>query len=614
MNFHNVNFIISAVSENQYPAETIPEIAMVGRSNVGKSSLINKILNRKNFARTSSKPGKTTTINFYDIDNKVRLVDLPGYGYAKVSKTEKMKIWEAGKILATAKQKYYTNAVRNGAEAELKGYYIVCPCCNKEMVSNTNYSVFNNGDSDYVRISRKIVYKWSSAQLSFTEEDTNKNLYISSPLGKSGLFVCPDCGIESGTCDDVRKVSISLERKKIEIRSEITDIKELILSEWTERGLICTEFPVYEILTFNLKKGKVHIKFVNVKGEMLVQKDVTSYPAVFEGSISYNLISHNKKVNRTLKRMFKGAWKCELPFCGSMISVNDFFKMTLFTGYSKEFYSTIPYETTSMKVESSFGKIAAKIRCSENVPDVFEESKLPKIKSVRRLFFGTPELMFFLNEAEMMWDVIKDPNLYCDFLKTDSSLRVLSDLHMMPGIVEYISDFCKVKGIRKFIIYLKYGWAEMLSEAVKYGCSGISFRKVMQKKWRENKNIIAMSREERLYSVPMKKPEEKIADCKINDYYFFWLRNSNEYEFAGKKLNNCLSSWSCYNSPVVCIKKRDKYVAAIEVSDGCICQAYGYDNSSIKSNRKLFETVKKWQKQYNLKWEIYDAEDEDDFD
>ena len=91
MNLHNVNFIISAVSENQYPEETTPEIAMVGRSNVGKSSLINKILNRKNFARTSSKPGKTTTINFYDIDNKVRLVDLPGYGYAKVSKTEKQK-------------------------------------------------------------------------------------------------------------------------------------------------------------------------------------------------------------------------------------------------------------------------------------------------------------------------------------------------------------------------------------------------------------------------------------------------------------------------------------------------------------------------------------------
>lgn len=91
MNFHNVNFLISAVSQNQYPENNYSEIAMVGRSNVGKSSLINKTLNRKNFARVSSKPGKTTTINFYSIDENINLVDLPGYGFAKVSKTEKQK-------------------------------------------------------------------------------------------------------------------------------------------------------------------------------------------------------------------------------------------------------------------------------------------------------------------------------------------------------------------------------------------------------------------------------------------------------------------------------------------------------------------------------------------
>lgn len=91
MNIHNVQFEISAVTEKQYPKTGLPEIAMVGRSNVGKSSLINKTLNRKNFARVSSKPGKTATINFYNVDNALRLVDLPGYGYAKVSRQEKQK-------------------------------------------------------------------------------------------------------------------------------------------------------------------------------------------------------------------------------------------------------------------------------------------------------------------------------------------------------------------------------------------------------------------------------------------------------------------------------------------------------------------------------------------
>ncbi|NLM50174.1 MAG: YihA family ribosome biogenesis GTP-binding protein [Clostridiaceae bacterium] len=91
MNLHNAKFVISAVKKEQYPKISYPEIALAGRSNVGKSSFINKLVNRKSLAKTSSKPGKTTTINFYDIDNKLSIVDLPGYGYAEVSKSEKIR-------------------------------------------------------------------------------------------------------------------------------------------------------------------------------------------------------------------------------------------------------------------------------------------------------------------------------------------------------------------------------------------------------------------------------------------------------------------------------------------------------------------------------------------
>ena len=91
MNLNNASLLISAVKESQYPKTKMPEVAFAGRSNVGKSSFINKILNRKNLARTSGKPGKTATINFYNIDNTLMLVDLPGYGYAEVSKAEKEK-------------------------------------------------------------------------------------------------------------------------------------------------------------------------------------------------------------------------------------------------------------------------------------------------------------------------------------------------------------------------------------------------------------------------------------------------------------------------------------------------------------------------------------------
>lgn len=91
MNLHNVELLISAVNMNQYPKTDVCEIAFAGRSNVGKSSLINKLLNRKSLARVSQKPGKTATINFYNIDNTMNFVDLPGYGYAIVSKEEKKR-------------------------------------------------------------------------------------------------------------------------------------------------------------------------------------------------------------------------------------------------------------------------------------------------------------------------------------------------------------------------------------------------------------------------------------------------------------------------------------------------------------------------------------------
>lgn len=84
-------FLISAVSKNQYPQGQLPEIAFAGRSNVGKSSLINSLLNRKKLVKVSSNPGKTRTINFFMVNDELVLVDLPGYGYAAVSKSEKLK-------------------------------------------------------------------------------------------------------------------------------------------------------------------------------------------------------------------------------------------------------------------------------------------------------------------------------------------------------------------------------------------------------------------------------------------------------------------------------------------------------------------------------------------
>lgn len=89
INFNKVEFILSAASEKQFVRDGMPQLAFAGRSNVGKSSVINRLVNRKNFARVGASPGKTSQINYFKIDGKLYLVDLPGYGYAKVPQKEK---------------------------------------------------------------------------------------------------------------------------------------------------------------------------------------------------------------------------------------------------------------------------------------------------------------------------------------------------------------------------------------------------------------------------------------------------------------------------------------------------------------------------------------------
>lgn len=101
VNPNNIELLISAVKPDQYPETGLEEVALSGRSNVGKSTFINSMIGRKNMARTSQQPGKTQTLNFYNIDDQLVFVDVPGYGYAKVSKTQREQF---GKMI----EKYIT--------------------------------------------------------------------------------------------------------------------------------------------------------------------------------------------------------------------------------------------------------------------------------------------------------------------------------------------------------------------------------------------------------------------------------------------------------------------------------------------------------------------------
>lgn len=539
-------------------------------------------------------------------------------GFNFIEKSKRVNVWEAEKILTTKKQRYYTTAVRRNMDVDLIGNYLVCPHCSKEFVANTRYSTCGyHWHPDYEGISKNKIYAWSTTQLSFfDDENYEKVLSISMPINKPPSFKCPECGNVSDYSESVKNVELSHKNKKITIKSEITNIGEVFGFKWIGEDSISITFPMYEVLTFNFRKNRIHIKLESDKGNVLCERDVTPYPELLYGSIVHNLIMYNKKVNRNIKRMFKEQWGSELPYSGKIIGTKNLFEMTSFVGYTKDFYSAVPYKLDSMTVDDSFKKNAKKMRDAKNIVTLFDKSRLPKVKSVRRVFYKNPALFFYLDEAEMVWKAIRDLNVFCDFVKSYNIYEVLSDIHMRPGIIEYIADLCEVKTARSFIKNMQYGWRDMLLAAIDYSCANSSVKKAVQENWKGRCSIGRIVQRKPLYSVPMKRPEERIVDCNIDGYYFFWLRSSNEYEIAGKKLKNCLSSWSIENSPVVCVKKDEQYVAAIEILNGMIVQARAYNNTSIECDRNLNSAFEKWQKKYHVEWEPIsydDDEDDDDF-
>ena len=182
MKINTSEFIISAVKRAQYPMDGFPEVAFVGRSNVGKSSIINSLTNRKKLAKVSSTPGKTRLVNFFLINNDFYLVDLPGYGYAKVSKAEKdswgktLEMYLTGReqlkrivLLVDSRHKPTSDDVMMYEWAKHFGYDVVVVATKSDKLKNSEF-----------KKNEKIIRE----TLKLTDDD---KLYFFSSLNKRGI-------------------------------------------------------------------------------------------------------------------------------------------------------------------------------------------------------------------------------------------------------------------------------------------------------------------------------------------------------------------------------------------------------------------------------------------
>lgn len=188
VNIQNVNLRMTAGELRQFPSDPIPQIALCGRSNVGKSSLINSLLNRKSLARVSSAPGKTITVNFYELDKKLFLVDLPGYGFAKRPKEDQIK-WQ------TLTDGFFTknpNIDRLCAVAQLVDSRIGLTPDDEAMVD-----YLNQVDIPYFVIATKV------DKLNATERKNQLAAIAAHPVLLEGTAVIPFSSLKNEGRDDV---------------------------------------------------------------------------------------------------------------------------------------------------------------------------------------------------------------------------------------------------------------------------------------------------------------------------------------------------------------------------------------------------------------------------
>ena len=280
--------------------------------------------------------------------------------------------------------------------------------------------------------------------------------------------------------------------------------------------------------------------------------------------------------------------------------------MTRFVGYSRDFYDCVPYTCYAFGVGRAFRTRAKRMHRAADVARLYDVLALPAVKSIRRIVFAQPGLLFYAEGIRDVWEALGDYNLLARFLRQDGVYRMLSELYMRPGILEYMRDYAAIKGGVYLLLDMETDWGRVCRIAVDYASMSLGLRRQIQSGWRRRRDMVAAPRH--AYSVPMSRPDTAIADCTVDGYEFRWLRSSNEYADAATQLQNCLCEWSPDGSPVVGVRKRGRFVAAIEVYRGCVVQARGRGNRDIHADPVLCAAFDSWMTRYGLQWGVRDDE------
>lgn len=522
-------------------------------------------------------------------------------GYKIEKKIHKASINEARDLLLTKKQKKFTSAIRNDYEVLLAEHFITCPHCNYKvnLYAKNLKKAFNMRAFAPDRVKKDVILDWTSQQIDFLKESYNP-LLLNHMVKVNEELSCPKCKNTMIPSDEMRKVEITHHRHKLFIRAEVLDVTELFSLPCLTGGSVYIEFPLYEVACFNFSNGHTYLRLENAKGQCIAIRDITSDKYNWFSGTVYNVISKNTRVKRILRDVFSKEWHGAIPFFPTELNVNELRMLTMFVGYDRKFYSSIPFAKGSLCVDKSFFRIAKKMHYSKDTVSLFENSNLPNMKSVKKIFFSDSGLFFYLDECVRFWNLLKDPNYFTVLLQNEDIYRILSDLHARPMIFEFIEDFLKIFKPKRLLKSLNKSWQSICSYAINYASMSEHMRKNERENWKQNKKGSRIDSAPD-FSIPMiNEPAQRIRNCVIDDFEFSWLKTSTDYKEAGEALNNCLSSWERENYPVVCVRRGGKIIAAMEIRDDFVYQAHTANNCSLSKEPDLLKAYYKWHFKNNL--------------
>lgn len=521
---------------------------------------------------------------------------IPRFGFTIEKQQKTVGRDVAFEVLTPARQRKSTLAVFENDNVVITKHVIVCPWCGKKAPA------YHNNQME----PHQLIDMWLAQQTSMFEK-LPKTLLFNRPIEAMEKFVCPRCNMISHPSKGFIDVLFIVDRKTIKIFRKL-ELKEWFQIKWGADKICITNFELYEAITFNLKNGHTYVSLEDGRGEKLKVHDISNTKAnLYSDDPIFELINLYKPVNRELKNQFAKIFRGPLPFRTKELTVEQFLLMTEFIGYDSAFYSALPYADKGDLIERRFLKSAKRLHDSKKVPNIFEKTILPKVKSIRKIFFCNPALFFYIGELEQLWKIIEDINLFRNFITSKNIFSELAFLCKMPHLIDFYTEYKAEIGIKKlyhnffqatnrYWLYNYVSWYYLLSE---YD------RKVERQKWhdgwlekRDDFEGIENDMGARFsVSIPDRSSKDfrhPGLECCINGYSFRRLKNSMEFLQAGKELKNCLADWQFFRNNVYGMIDNGKYVAAVEIKDNVIIQAHTYRNGDISGNHSIKQAFDIW--------------------